>query len=155
RGSACPTRRVRSALLAVSAAAPTAANPSRRQRKNNQLHPPLSTRFKARAATRPRNFAVSPRCCNRSTPAADVTAMSPYSVVHATGNTPLGGTYDGLRNREYQVSERVWLAALPLIAVAPTTADVAARMALFINAFLLRRPAPVLMGWRCDPRARL
>jgi tetrahydromethanopterin S-methyltransferase subunit D len=61
---------------------------------------------------------------------AEVIAMSVYSDVHAMGNTRFGGTYDGLRNREYQRVMRGLLATLPVAAVAATASVVAARVFL-------------------------
>ena len=92
RGSAAAVRLARSALLAVNTAAPTAEAPSLWYLKNSQLHPALRIRLAASATEYLRASSWCPAARNRSIAVAEVIAISVYSVVQATGNTPLGGT---------------------------------------------------------------
>ena len=60
--------------------------------------------------------------------AAEVTAISAYSVVHAIGNTALGGTYDGFRMVVYQPRTP------SLLDIAPATAAAAVARPVPTNA---------------------
>jgi hypothetical protein len=76
---------------------------------------------------------------------AEVPAMSAYSEVQAIGNTPLGGTYEGLSSRVYQADVCVRLAMLPAEAAAATPRVVAANVRILMVPF-------VPIGLRDQPR---